>query len=217
MLQDAIRLIAAALCCDPRKTTLTVTPAPQLAYVSTLILQLTGYAEVSSKGEVRLTAPVALPPKMTLRFKTLPRDLFFLFAGVAVKLEVVLFADELKDVAPEDLETLEKAFYGSVYAGRAGGRYAVSSAAYGWPFDPEEDFPAALAAGALLGAALTRTETTFIPGKYAETDEVRWALDALKEFGNAPVYNEDGSVTVPTLRGRFDGKAGRRVRHRQPK
>ena len=212
MLRDAIRLIAAALCCERKKTEFTVTPDPALGRAVELVLQLTGRVEISSNGTVLLDPPVRSPRRAMLRFTSLPKELFYLFAGVAAKLDGILQVGEVEGgVTREELQALSNAMGGVLaFSQTAGG---VMLTAFSGPdgFDAGAEFPPAFAAGVLLGAALAEAITAFTPGEYAETQEVRWALEALKEFG-CPVKELKGRVTVNTLKNRFDTAGGKRIR-----
>lgn len=213
MLQDAIRLAAAALCCEKKKTPLKVTPDPALGRVLELLLQFTAYADIAADGGVLLDPPVRAPKNITLRFTSLTKDLFYLCAGLTAKMDLVMHVDTVEGgVSDAELQALSNAMDGVlVYAKNARG-IALSAFSADDGLNAELSFPPLFAAGALVGAAMADMETTFYLGAYEAAREVRWALDALKEFGNETVRTEDGGITVPTLKSRFHPKTGKRIR-----
>ena len=91
MLNDLIRILAAALCSEEKKVKIQVTPDDALITAPATLLRLTAYGEVSRAGEAVIN-PVARVPdhRIPLIYGELPREVFFLYAGMLAKLNLVM-------------------------------------------------------------------------------------------------------------------------------
>ena len=118
MLNDAIRMIAAAVCCDQKRISIPVTPHQALGSVNLLLLQLAAHSEISEAGEAHITVIPRTPDVSAPRFGTLSRELFFLFAGLCAKLNLVLQVNAVEEgVSEDELDALSRALDGVlVYA-----------------------------------------------------------------------------------------------------
>ena len=214
MLNDAIRMIAAALCGEEKQITIQVTPHPALGSVNLLLLQLAAHSEISVSGEAHITPIPRTPDVSSPRFGTLPRELFFLFAGLCAKLNLVMQVNAVEEgVTADELNALSEAMGGVlVYAIRQN-RIILSSFTYSEGLRADIAAPGAFAAGLLLGACMSERDTVFRLKQYAELPAVQAAVSAISEFGGSTEETGD-SLTVHTLRSRFNEKTGRRIRKR---
>ena len=214
MLNDAIRMIAAALCGEEKQITIQVTPHPALGSVNLLLLQLAAHSEISVSGEAHITPIPRTPDVSSPRFGTLPRELFFLFAGLCAKLNLVMQVNAVEEgVTADELNALSEAIGGVlVYAIRKN-RIILSSFTYSEGLRADVSVPGAFAAGLLLGACMSERDTVFYLESYASSPAVIAAVSAINGSGGSAEETGD-KLTVSTLRDRFDKKTGRRFRKR---
>ena len=214
MLNDAIRMIAAAVCCDKKQITLQVTPHRTLGSVNLLLLQLAAHSEISDAGEAHITTIPRTPDVSSPRFGTLPRELFFLFAGFCAKVNVVLQVAAVEgDVSADELDALSMALDGVLVYAKKPDRILLSSFTCSEGLNADVPVPEAFAAGLLLGACISERDTVFHLKQYADMPAVQAAIGAINEFGGSAEIT-GGSLTVHTLRGRFNEKTGRRIKKR---
>ncbi|MBR5423532.1 MAG: hypothetical protein IK108_05915 [Clostridia bacterium] len=212
MLNDAIRMIAAAVCCDQKRISIPVTPHQALGSVNLLLLQLAAHSEISEAGEAHITVIPRTPDVSAPRFGTLPRELFFLFAGLCAELNLVLQVNAVEEgVSEDELDALSRALDGVLVYAIKKDRILLSSFTSTESPDPEIAVPEAFAAGLLLGACMSERDTVFRLERYMDMPAVQTAVRAINEFGGS-AEETDGSLTVHTLRGRFDEKTGRRIK-----
>ena len=217
MLNDAIRLLAAAFCCEAKKIEIPVTLEPELGKVLDMLLRLSSVTEVSSAGIAYMQTPVHAPNRITVRCGTLPRDLFFLFGGICARQDIVFFARSVEpDVTREELQALCDALDGVMCFVKKPSDVILSAVSEGYSLKAEVEVPPVFVAGMLIGSALTYRDTDYNLGKYRDTEPVRFAMECMREYGALFTEHEDGTLTVHTLRpGRFDLTSGRRLRRRK--
>ena len=216
MIQDAIRMIAAALCGEGKKLEVPAAHDPALAPVLDLILLLTGYAEISLAGKARIQPIARAPVKAVLRFQSLKKEMFYLFAGLVTKLDAVMFVEEIEDgITDAELKTLSDAMNGVFVSAWTPSGLAVSAYALDDAPVPGADVSPVYVAGTILGASLCVLQTTFRFGPERSAPEIVCAIESLNACGGEATENEDGSVTVTTYRHtRFHTKTGKRMRRR---
>ena len=218
MLNDLIRILAAALCSEEKKVKIHVTPDDALIAAPATLLRLTAYGEVSRAGEAVIN-PVARVPdhRIPLIYGELPREVFFLYAGMLAKLNLVMQVSRVAEgVSPEELENMRRAMDGVlIILERERGIQMCAFSMREAP-DPALVPHPAFTAGAMLGAVLGLRETTFPAHQVNESEPVKCAVAAINEFGGQTVTNPDGSITVRMLRReRFDLKTGKRIRKKK--
>lgn len=216
MLSDAIRIIAAALCGEGRRVTLPVTLTPALNPVFDLLLMLSSDAETAGGGTLAVRPIGRAPGKLILRFKALPPELFFLFAGLTAKLNVILRVETTPEgIDDETLETLCRAMGRVLVYAKTPGGLALSAFSADDSLDPEVEVSPVFAAGVILGASLSAEDTVFPAGAYLEAAPAATAVEAVKAFGGETETDESGALTVRTLRySRFHPNTGKRLRGR---
>ena len=216
MIQDAIRLIAAALCGETKKTELRVTPDPALRPVLELILLFSAYAEISVSGRALVDPITRVPVSAPLRFAVLPKDVFLLFAGIIAKLNVIFRVETVEGgMEKAELQTLSDAIDGILVFAKNSTGIALSAFSTNDSLVPEVPVSPVFAAGALLGGVLGLSDTTFRLGENRNAPEVLCAIEAINAFGGTAEESADGSVTVKTVRfTRFHPKTGKRLRKR---
>ena len=216
MIYDAIRLIAAALCGETKKTELNVTPDPALRPVLDFILLISAYAEISAAGKARVDPIARIPVNVPLRFTALPKDVFLLFAGIVSKLNVIFRAENVEGgITKAELQTLSDAMDGVLAYAETENGVALSAFSTIDGLNPDVAVSPVFAAGALLGGVLALETTTFRLGKNRNAPEVLCAVEAINAFGGSAKENGDGTVTVQSFRyKRFHPKTGKRLRKR---
>ncbi len=216
IINDAIQLIAAAMCCETKKTELNVTPDPALRPVLEFILLLSAYAEVSVNGRATVDPIIRVPVNVPMRFSSLPKDVFLLFAGIVAKLNVVFRVETVEGgMERAELQTLSDAMDRVLVFAKNNKGIALSAFSTDDSLNPAVAVSPIFAAGALLGGVLALNTTTFRLGENRSAPEVQCAVDAINAFGGSAKENEDGSVTVQSYRfTRFHPKTGKRLRKR---
>ena len=214
MLNDAVNIIAAVLCGEGKHVFMPVTLTPALNPVFELLLMLSSDAETAGPGEIRVRPIPRVPDKQILRFRELPAELFLLFAGLAAKINVIFRVETVPEgIDDETLDTLCRAMGRVMVYARRGEGVALSAFSADDSLDPSVEVSPVFAAGVVLGAALAAEETSFAPGAYLETEEVKAAVAAINRFGGETVTDETGRLTVRTLRyTRFHPKTRKRLR-----
>ena len=216
MLNDAIRMIACAFCSEARELRLQVQAAQPLENVKLLLLQITASAEISLNGEAKIRPITRIPDRTTIRFRTLPKDLFFLFAGAAAKLNLVMRTEAVEGgVTRQELQALSDALDGVLVYAKRKNLIILSSVTVHEGLTPDAAVPDAFAAGLLLGACLSAYDTDFDLGELARSPAVNQAIEAISSFGGKTEQTEGGALRVYTLRSRFNKATGRRIRKKK--
>ena len=215
MLQDSIRLIAAAFCGERKKIELSVTPEQALRPAMEYLLRVSAYVQISASGVAEVDPIARLPMSIQLRFFSLPKEDFLLFAGIAAKLNEIFRVQTVEGgIERSELQTLSDAMCGVLVFSMSDGVILSSFSTYD-SLDPAVAVSPAFAAGALLGTVLGYSSTRFRLGENRNAPEVICAINAINEFGGTAIENEDGTVTVRTVRfKRFNPKTGKRLRKR---
>ena len=217
MIEDAIRLIAAAICSEKKKTELYITPDPALQPVVDLLMLLSAYADISVTGRTLVDPIIRLPVDLPLRFNSMTKDVFLLFAGFFAKINVVLKVETVEGgVTREELQTLSDAMDGVLAFAKKGDGVMLSAFSNGSDrLNPNVAVSPIFAAGAVLGAVLGYGSTAFTLGQNRNAPEVLCAIEAVNAFGGSAEETEDGAVKVQSIRNlRFHKKTGKRLRKR---
>ena len=216
MTEDAIRILAAAMCSDTKKTKVDAVPDPALRPIIEFVMLMSGYVQISVSGKAEVDPLTRIPNISPLRLYNTGKEVFLLLAGVMAKLNIVFLVQEVEGgVTTEELQTLSDAMGGIlVFAENEKGIY-LSSFSTRDSLVPEVPVSPIFAAGALVGATLGFCDTRFRLGDNRNAPEVRCAIDAINACGGTAIENEDGTVTVKTTRDiRFNRKTGKRIRKR---
>ena len=217
MIEDAIRLIAAAICSETKKTELYITPDPALKPVAELLMLLSAYPDISVTGRTLVDPILRLPVDLPLRFNAMTKDVFLLFAGFFAKINVVMRVETVEGgIEKAELQTLTDAMDGVLVFAKKGEGVMLSAFSNGSDrLNPDVAVSPIFAAGALLGAVLGFGSTAFTLGQNRNAPEVKCAIDAINEFGGSAEETEDGAVKVQSVRNlRFHKKTGKRLRKR---
>ncbi len=216
MLNDEIRVIATAFCGEGRELKLQVQADQRLKNVEFLLLQITATADIFLNGEAKIKPILRVPNRTTLRFPALPKEQFFLFAGIAAKLNLVMRTEAVEGgVTRQELQALSDALDGVLVYVKRKNEILLSSVTVHEGLSPDAAVPDAFAAGLLLGACLSAYDTDFYLGKYAQSPAVGQAIEAIGSFGVKTQQSEDGALRVYTLRSRFNKTTGRRIRKKK--
>ena len=213
MIRSAIRLIAAGLCGTQKEVVFKIDPVPGLQPVLDFLLMLSSYPQLSRSGEARVRPVLRLPISFGFRFDRLPKELFELLAGAASKMNVAMrVAEVTPPVTAQEMDACVAALDGILYYVLNENRVALCAFSLSEGISDGADVSPAFVAGAMLGTVLGLRDAEFRLGRYAETEPVKAAVEAIKEFGG--VLTEEGdAVTVHTVRyDRFNQKTGRRMR-----
>ena len=219
MIQDAIRMLAAAMCGETKKIKVDVTPDPALRPIMEFILLISAYVQISVSGVAEVDPITHLPQNnLPLRFSGLNKDVFLLLAGVVTKLNLIFRAENVEGgMESAELQTLSDAMDGILVFSKSGESIILSSFSTYDSVNPDVAVSPVFAAGVVIGAALGFRSTRFRLGANRNAPEVLCALSAINEFGGIVTENEDGTVTVKTLRGRFHPKTGKRLKKKANK
>ena len=216
MIRDAVRLLAAALCGTEKTVSLTIAPVPELRPLFDFMLVLSSTAQVSPTGDTVVKPILRLPISLGVRYKEMTLPLFELLAGVSAKMNTPLrVAKVTPEVTEETLRAYSDARGGILYYIITENGVSLNAFSLGEGISGDADVSPEFVAGALLGTVVGLRDAAFRLGRFADTEPVKAAVEAIKEFGGA-IDEEGDVVTVHTVRyERFRQKDGRRIRQKK--